>query len=213
MNIGKDVYVGRSSPLLQTTNDTIMGLEQVVFEEAERLVEHFREQRDALQEGWYAERIRQAKLKGEQPPARPYTRVGLFTRTHHGTLELRWKVVRKKPVAGKNGEKRDGQKSHTSFKDLLPTSGKNYHSQTLQAHAHVSVKDLVVATEVAAAFLRKQWRELVELRRALRSFHTTQQVRLHPVGSAGRRTKGRGVGVEPAFQSGHGMDLELVSGS
>jgi hypothetical protein len=126
-----------------------------LFRRAQHLVLHFREARENLQKEAAAEIA--AKAMGPRHARRLYAPLTPFARFHRHCLELCWQQVH---------YTRSGKKA--KFYYVKKAQRGDYNIQLLAAKAKPYEKELVVWTETEAAMLRRRWRAVISLRRAIR---------------------------------------------
>jgi hypothetical protein len=126
-----------------------------LFRRAQHLVLHFREARENLQKEAAAEIA--AKAMGPRHARRLYAPLTPFARFHRHCLEICWQQVHYTRVGKK-----------AKFYYVKKSQRGDYNIQLLAAKARPYEQELVVWTETEAAVLRKRWRAVVRLRRAIR---------------------------------------------
>lgn len=135
-----------------------------LFRRAQHLVLHFREAREKLQKEAATEIA--AKALGSRHARLLYSPLTPFARFHRRCLEICWQQVHYTRVSkrGKFYYIKKGQRG-------------DYNIQLLAAKAKPYEKELVAWTETEAAVLRKRWRAVISLRRAIRELESSIRTR------------------------------------
>lgn len=138
---------------------------------AHALVDEFRARRIELQQS--AEAERNANLPAGKKRIALYAPLSLFARFHHSNLQLYWQQVHR------------SAHGHAIYR-YMPKGrrGTGYDLQALLSAARDFERDLVRETELRANDIRREWRQVIDIRQAARVVTVLWQAPSQTLGAA-----------------------------